>query len=196
MIIAKDYLEKIETVFKFSEKRSFCQIATVSKSGDTYEPKMRTVMMYYEKEREAFYFTCSTQTHKWAELKVIPKVTGLYFDRENFTQYRFEATAALIDFQTKNEKKLFEETWLNLRPDLRHVLWQEYLKDKSKNYNIDTILPAHGIVVLQPYYWDIFALGIPNYETSSRTQMILNDKEEWKVYENAPKICPLDLSPY
>jgi hypothetical protein len=193
MIIVRDYLEKIEAAFKFSEKRSFCQIATVAKQGDSYLPKMRTVLMYYEQEREALRFTCSTQTHKWSELKAIPKVSGIYFDSETTTQYRFEANAILIDKNSADEKAFHEQTWHALRSDLRHVLWQEYLADESVNYNIDDIFPYYGNVILKPYYWDIFKLDTVDFAQSNRVQMVL-ENDSWKVFEYSPKICPLDLN--
>ena len=192
MIIAPDYLVRIERAFKFTEKRSFCQIATVAKQGNSYLPKMRTVLMYYENDQEALRFSCSTQTHKWSELKAIPKVSGIYFDREATTQYRFEANATFIDKNSLDEKCFHEQTWCALRPDLRHVLWQEYLAGKNANYNIDEIFPHHGNVILQPYYWDIFKLDTVDFTESNRVQMVL-EHGNWKVFENAPKICPLDL---
>jgi hypothetical protein len=192
MIIAPNYLEQIEMAFNFIEKRSFCQIATVAKQGNIYLPKIRMVLMYYENDRDALRFTCSTQTHKWSEIKTIPKVTGIYFDRETTTQYRFEANATLIDKNSLNEKTFYEQTWRTLRPDLRHVLWQEYFADKNASYNIDEIFPHHGNVILQPYYWDIFSLGLNDFADSKRIQMVL-EHGSWKVFEDAPKICPLDL---
>ena len=192
MIIARDYIGRIETAFKFAEKRSFCQIATVAKQGNQHLPKMRTVLMYHEKEYKVLRFTCSTQTHKWSELKAIPKVTGIYFDRETTTQYRFEANATLIDKDSLDEKTFHEQTWYTLRPDLRHVLWQEYLADKNASYNIDEIFPHHGNVILQPYYWDIFKLDTIDFAESNRVQMVL-EQGNWKVFEDAPRICPLKL---
>ena len=192
MIIAKDYFSQVKAAFKFSEKQSFCQLATVAKQDNNCLPKIRTVLMYYENDRDALRFTCSTQTHKWSEIKTTPKVTGIYFDRETTTQYRFEANATLIDKNSLNEKTFHEQTWYTLRPDLRHVLWQEYLTDKNANYNIDEIFPHHGNVILQPYYWDIFKLDTVDFAQSNRVQMILK-YNCWKVFEDAPKICPLDL---
>ena len=109
MIIAREYLNKIETAFKFAEKRSFCQIATVAK--------------------------------------------------------QIEANATLID---------------------------ESCADEKDSYHIDEIFPHHGNVILRPYCWDIFSLGLNDFSESSRVQMVL-EQDNWKVFEDAPKICPLDL---
>ena len=192
MIISSEYFEQIKAAFKFSEKRSFCQISTVAKQADSYLPKMRTVLMYDEPERDALRFTCSTQTHKWSELKAIPKVSGIYFDAETTTQYRFEANAILIDKNSADEKAFHEQTWYALRHDLRQVLWQEYLADENADYNIDEIFPYHGNVVLQPYYWDIFKLDTLDFAQSNRVQMVL-ENGSWKVFEDTPRICPLEM---
>lgn len=192
MIISPEYLEKILSAFKFAKKQSFCQLATVAKQGDLYTPKLRTVLMYYDQEHCTFYFTCSTQTHKWSELETIPKVSGVYFDRDTITQYRFEANAVLTDKNSTDEKLFHEKTWRALRPDLRRVLWLEYLADETATYDIDTIFPHHGIVVLMPYYWDIFTLDTTDFSHSMRTQMLFKN-DHWQIFANAPKICPLDL---
>lgn len=192
MFIAEQYKEEILEKFQFSERRSFCQIATVAKDNDHVLPKMRTVLMYHEIERDAFRFTCSTQTHKWQELLETPKLSGVYLDHDKWIQYRFEANVVLIDNKDTNEETLYASSWQQLRPDLRHVLWQEYLTEKQ-DYDIETIFPCHGAVLIFPYYWDIFQLGLDDFANSQRRQCILKN-DEWLTYENTPRIVPHDLS--
>ncbi|PIQ42402.1 MAG: hypothetical protein COV52_05095 [Gammaproteobacteria bacterium CG11_big_fil_rev_8_21_14_0_20_46_22] len=191
-VIDEKYLQSLKSAFNFAEKKSFCQIATVEKTIDGCLPKSRTVLLYLLEERNAFRLTCSTQTHKWMELKATPKVTGLYLDTETYTQYRFEADATLIDNTTEDEKALYESSWAAIRPDLRHVLWQEYLDDPNASYNIDEIFPHHGTVLLKPYYWDIFKLGLEDFADSRRTQMVLKSAQ-WEIHDNGPRICSLDI---
>lgn len=84
MIISSDHLANILTAFKFSEKKSYCQIATVAKTSNGCIPKVRTVLLYYDTEHSLLYFTCSNQTQKWMQLQAMPKLTGIYFDWDIF----------------------------------------------------------------------------------------------------------------
>lgn len=192
MVIEKSFLHEIINVFGFAERTSFTQIATIAKKENVIVPKLRTVLLFYLEDKGAFRFSCSNKTHKWQEIKNTPKVTGLYLDVKNTKQYRFEADAKLIDKDTQAEKILYEETWIMMRPNLRHVLWQEYLGDKNAKYDISEVCPSHGTIVLFPYYWDIFKLDTTDFSNSKRLQMIKKNGE-WQVYQDTPKIHPLDL---
>ncbi len=192
MIIAQSLVTEILTAFKFAERQSFTQIATIAKLNGAYLPKARTVLLYYLEDRNAFRFSCSTNTHKWVELSEIPKITGIFFDARNTTQYRFEANAQLIDHTTKMEYELYNSSWSMLRASLREQMWQEYLADPNEKYRIEEICPHHGTVILKPYYWDIFKLDTINFANSNRTQVILKDNL-WQIFQDTPQIHPLDL---
>lgn len=98
MLVHKLHLSEMLKTFQFSSRKSFCQIATVSKIAEQYIPRARTVLLYYSELLEALYFTCSVKTSKWQELQQNPIVTGILFSPEAKTQYRFEADAELIDY--------------------------------------------------------------------------------------------------
>ena len=129
---------------------------------------------------------------KWAELRQVPKISGLYFDRAHTTQYRFEADVTLIDSQSADHTVLYQHCWQTLRPDLRHVLWQEHLGDINKGYNVESLFPHHGVVLVKPYQWDIFKVDINNFTDSIREQLILKDNT-WQIYTDTPKIGPLNI---
>jgi hypothetical protein len=80
----------------------------------------------------------------------------------------------------------------NVRPDLRHVLWQEHLDDINKGYNVESLFLHHGVVLVKPYQWDIFKVDINNFTDSIREQLILKDNT-WQIYTDTPKICPLNI---
>lgn len=191
-VIDEAYWPQLKSAMKFAEMRSFCQISTVSHEDGRCLPKSRTVMLYHLEDRGAFRMTCSTRTKKWPELQKTPKITGLYLDNETYTQYRFEADALLIDKSAENERALYQSSWASIRQDLRHVLWQEYLNDASQSYDINNISPDHGTILFKPYYWDIFSLNLEDFSMCKRVQMHLKNGE-WKVYDNASRICSLDI---
>ena len=193
MWIASDYIETVRSAFQFEANQSFCQIATVARDKDQCMPKSRTVRLYLEQERNALRFNCSTQSQKWHQLQTTPKATGLYMDWQTATQYRFEADAVLIDKQSSDEVSFFEMTWHKMRPDLRHILWQEYLGDAQADYDIEQIHPCHGVVLLKPYFWDIFQLDKQDYGQSKRNQIIWQH-DQWRIVDNASIVSPQEPS--
>lgn len=193
-IIAEKFKEKMLFDLKFSENLSFLQIATVAPKNNTITPKLRTVFFRYDDHSSYFQFDCSTHTQKWQQLLALPMLSGVYLNTENFTQYRFEARVELISIEQQNCSELFNTHWLRTRPDLRKVLWQEYLKINSKklDFNVDQPCPLFGTVLVHPYYWDIFTLDRQDFSQSMRCQMIL-ENNHWKVYDNVSNIHPLEL---
>jgi hypothetical protein len=192
MVISANYLNIILTAFKFAEKKSYCQIATVAKTNNGCVPKARTILLYYDAERSALYFTCSNQTQKWAQLQATPKLTGIYLDTETMTQYRFEADVMLIDYDSKNAADLYKKAWHDLRSSLRQVLWKEYLGDEHTRYNVEEICLNHGVVLVKPYYWDIFHLNRNDFSKSERTQMVFKNNQ-WEIFSDTSLIHPLKL---
>lgn len=192
MIIAESYLERILKSFNFTESPCFCQIATVAKKQQGPLPNLRTVQLFYDPNYNALRFTTSTQTRKWSELKSTPTLCGLFYDATNTTQYCFSGDTILIDKQTTEEENYYQYTWQNLRPSVRHKLWQEYLADPSQQYDIKNIFPNHGVVLIKPYQWDIFNVDINDFTKSDREQLFLKDGQ-WQIYTNAPAICPVEF---
>jgi len=192
LIIEQGYLDEVLNVFAFAQERSFTQISTVEKVNDAYLPKSRTVLLFHLPDHSAFYFTCSQSTGKWSQLQTISRVTGLYFDRPNSKQYRFEAGVKLLTKVNKDTQDFYHAAWMNTRPDLRHVLWQEYLNNEADKYDIEMVCPDFGIVLLFPDYWDIFKLDSNNFANSEREQLIFKDGQ-WQIFTKAPLIHPLAL---
>lgn len=189
MIIDAAYLKDMQLAFQFEKQKSFVQVASVSQNKFGLMPKARTVLFYFLEQQQCFYFTCSNKTQKWNQLQQLPKITGILFDYVNTIQYRFEADVTLVDAQCDEQKKLFEASWHNIRADLKHVLWQEYLQNEE-TYELDQVCPNHGLVLVKPYYWDIFNLDVDDFSRSQRTQMVLKNTA-WQVSKNTPIIHPL-----
>lgn len=197
-IIAEKFKQQVITDLKFKEKLSFLQIATVDQSNpEKLTPKLRTVLFRYKSELKNFQFDCSTQTKKWHQLLALPKLSAVYLNMDNFTQYRFEAKVKLIDIHDTEQKDIFNSHWSIARPDLRKVLWQSYAElnpgsMKTADINIETPCPLFGTVLVQPYYWDIFTLDRKDFSESKRTQLILKNNT-WKIFENTHCVHPLEL---
>lgn len=197
-IIAEKFKQQVITDLKFKEKLSFLQIATVDQSSPQEPtPKLRTVLFRYKSELKSFQFDCSTQTEKWQQLLALPKISAVYLNMDNFTQYRFEAKVELIEIHNTQYKEIFNSHWSITRPDLRKELWQSYIElnsdsIKTADINIETPCPLFGTVLVQPYYWDIFTLDRKNFSESKRTQLILKNNS-WDIYENTHCVHPLEL---
>lgn len=179
---------------KLEEKLSFIQISTISEKSNLVTPKLRTVLFRYENELDCFQFDTSTHTHKWQQLSALPKLSAVYLNTDNFTQYRFEASAELISIDNHKHTELFTAHWLRTRPDLRKTLWEEHLKTQTieAEFNIEQPCPLFGTVLVRPYCWDIFTLDRQDFSHSKRCQMVL-ENNHWKVFEDTSNIHPLDL---
>ena len=192
MLIHKLFLDDIAKVFNIDSYGSLVQIASVSCNSI---PKCRTVLMMYSKKHMSFFLCCSIRTSKWNDIKHNNKVTIIKLEEQKNIQYRFEASCTLIEKNNSDEYEFFKNQWLNLHIDLRHIKWKEYCSFKKIEmiYDVNQICPDHGIIMIKPYYWDIFHLNTSNCYESKRDQMIFNNNK-WSIYEDTPIIHPLNIN--
>jgi general stress protein 26 len=190
MIIDKKYLPGLQKDVPFTTKNSYIQLATVEEQHGKLIPKLRSVLLYFDEEKNYFYFSCSNKTAKWEQLSKNPIVSAVFLDHGTTKQYRFEATAKLVTVES--EPDFMQKIWQALRLDLREPLWQE-CNDEKKEIDIEQMSPLHGVVILQPYYSDIFHLNKNDFAKSERVQMTLHDNT-WHVKENLSPLHPLPIT--
>jgi hypothetical protein len=187
MLLPEPYYSHFKQALFGKAHPSFMQIATVAKEEESFFPKVRTVLCYDLDLIGGMGFSCSKKTEKWEQLENNPQVCGLYLDSDTWTQYRFEATAKLLD----ESDEQYVLMWQHLRADIRSFRWQEYyrLENKTGDIDVEKICPYHGCVLLEPYHWDIFHLGISNFSDGERT--ILDFKNnQWQLEEKASLMHP------
>lgn len=183
-LVPEDYKKTVQRIFSSRLFPSYGQLATTTKDNI---PQVRTVHFRYLKDGEVLAFPTHVKSQKWIQLTQNPVLSGCIFCNRYLVQLRWEATAVLVDHNTKDHQEERRVVWQKMRRDIKQAYWKDYCKHSMSidEIDIDEPCPFMGIVINKVYLWDIWKLHGANYAKSKRAIYQLKNGE-WQIKTLSP----------
>lgn len=148
----------------------YAQCGSITWSGNTPQPALRTVHLRYVTEFKTLGFVTCTTSDKWRQLHKQPQLAICFYDPVASIQWRISGKADLI--KAPQHAKTMQRLWRQIRPSLHQVYWQS-LPSKALQYRTNRemshhVAPHFGLVLISVQSWEIFKMQPHDYAKSQR----------------------------